>query len=336
MPASPPPLDWLIAGESFIEYRTRLDLLGQSPTDPQVLSARSSMLSDSKVTALLAELSNWPGTVIASHKSAGQPFHKLTFLSDLGLQANDPGMAHIISHIRDLRSEEGPFQLTMNIPDHFGGSGQDQAAWALCDAPLIIYALARFGLQAELDVQAAVAHLAGLVRPNGWPCAVSKVLGKFHGPGRKDDPCPFATLAMLKALSEFDQYRDGPEVHAGAETLLNLWQESLTRHPYIFYMGDDFRKLKVPFIWYDLLHVLDVLSRFPWLRDDPRFLDMLSVLEAQADAQSRFTLVSVWTAWKEWEFGQKKAHSRWLTLLAWRILSRVKPLTNNNYRPTKT
>jgi len=31
----------------------------------------------------------------------------------------------------------------------------------------------------------------------------------------------------------------------------------------------------------------------------------------------------VWTAWKEWEFGQKKAPSRWLSLMAWRILGRV-------------
>lgn len=37
----------------------------------------------------------------------------------------------------------------------------------------------------------------------------------------------------------------------------------------------------------------------------------------------KFTLESVWTAWKDWEFGQKKIPSRWLTLLAWRILRRV-------------
>ena len=34
----------------------------------------------------------------------------------------------------------------------------------------------------------------------------------------------------------------------------------------MFFMGTDFRKLKVPLVWYDLLHVLDVLSSFPWLK----------------------------------------------------------------------
>jgi hypothetical protein len=50
---------------------------------------------------------------------------------------------------------------------------------------------------------------------------------------------------------------------------------------------------------------------------------MLGVMKSKADEQGRFSLESIWTAWKEWEFGQKKAPSRWLTLLAWRILGRV-------------
>ncbi len=128
---------------------------------------------------------------------------------------------------------------------------------------------------------------------------------------------------MLKALSVTDQWRDSSATRAGAETLLTLWDESRSRHPYMFFMGTDFRKLKAPFIWYDLLHVLDVLSRFAWLRDDPRLLDMLGSLRARADPQGRFTVESTWTAWKGWEFGQKRVPSRWLTLLAWRILARA-------------
>lgn len=97
------------------------------------------------------------------------------------------------------------------------------------------------------------------------------------------------------------------------------------RQPYMFLMGSDFRKLKVPLVWYDLLHVLDVLSRFAWLHEDPRLLDMAGVLKSKADAQGRFTSESVWTSWKDWEFCQKKQPSRWLTLLAWRILNRIGP-----------
>jgi hypothetical protein len=317
------PIDWLLEGESWIEYRTRLDLLGQSEKESHVKSARKSMLADTQVQNLLKELSGWPGTVISSHKSASQPFHKLTFIADLGLTVDDPGVDTIVAHIMKHQSTEGPFQLPTNIPTHFGGTGQDQWAWALCDAPLIVYALAKFGLGNEPAVQVAIEYLSGLLRDNGWPCAVSKELGKFRGPGRKDDPCPFANLAMLKALSEIEGLRDSPACHTGVDTLLDLWSESTTRHPYMFYMGTDFRKLKVPFVWYDLMHVLDVLSRFSWLKKDTRLLEMLGILKSKADRQGRFTLESIWTAWKDWEFGQKREQSRWLTLLAWRIIGKV-------------
>src|SRR4030065_1051427 len=119
------PIDCLLAGEPWVEYRARLDLLGQTDADPQVLSARTSMLANPQVQNLLGELAGWPGTVISSHKSAGQPFHKLTFIRDLGTKASDPGMEAIISRILEHQSDEGPFQLSANIPVHFGGSGTD-------------------------------------------------------------------------------------------------------------------------------------------------------------------------------------------------------------------
>lgn len=319
----PVPIAWLLEGDPWIVYRTRRDLLDQPEDDPTVRAARAAMLADARVSALLAGLLDWPGMVIASHKSAGQPFHRLTFAADLGLRADDPGMDVLLPRILAHHAAEGPFELTMNIPTAFGGTGVDQWAWALCDAPLVVYALLCFGLEAVPEVRAALDHLIGLVRDNGWPCAVSPALGSFRGPGRKEDPCPFATLAMLKALSVSGRYHDSPASHTGAETLLTLWEHSRDQHPYIFYMGTDFRKLKVPLIWYDLVHVLDVLSRFPWLAHDARLRDMRDLLASKADAQGRFTVESVWMAWKDWEFGQKRAPSRWLTLCAHRILRRI-------------
>jgi len=320
------PIDWLLEGDPFIVYRTRRDLLNQDERVSEVKTACQAMLESPPIQKLVAELSDWPGAVISSHKSASQPFHKLTFVADLGFTSQDPGIDTIVSRILEHQSMEGPFQLPMNISPHYGGTGQDQWAWALCDAPLVVYALAMFGLQDFLPVKAASQYLLGLVHDNGWPCVVSKEMGKFRGPGRKEDPCPFANLAMLKMLSEIPELRDHPACHRGAETLLTLWSESLVQHPYIFYMGTDFRKLKVPLVWYDLVHVLDVLSRFPWLRQDERLRDMLGVLKSKMDEDGRFTLESVWAAWKDWEFGQKKTPSRWLTLLAWRILGRVESI----------
>ena len=165
------------------------------------------MINHPMIQSLLEELKNWPGTVMSSHKSASQSFHKLTFLADLGLKKDDPHINEIVEKIFAHKSDEGPFQLPMNIPMHFGGSGSDDWAWALCDAPVVIYSLTEFGLDKDNQVQKAVKYLVDLVRENGWPCAVSKEMGKFRGPGSKGDPCPYANLVMLKMLSQLENGR---------------------------------------------------------------------------------------------------------------------------------
>jgi hypothetical protein len=315
--------EWLLEGPPWVQYQTRLELLDQDENEPEVQNARQSMLEHSQVKGLLADLSAWPGSVLTSHKSAGHLLHKLTFAADLGLKDSDPGIDQICNRILEHSAPTGPFQVLMNIPQHFGGTGENQWAWALCDAPLILYALAKFGLRDDLRVRAAVDHLANLARGNGWPCAVSPELGKFRGPGRKDDPCSFATLVMLKTLVQIPPWEDCQASRLGAEALLRLWDERQERHPYMFFMGTDFCKLKAPLVWYDILHVVDVLTQCPWLRGDARLQDMLQTVTSKADHDGVFTPQSVWSAWQDWDFGQKKAPSRWLTLLVYKAMRRM-------------
>ena len=231
-------------------------------------------------------------------------------------------MPDIVDRVMAHQSDEGPFRLKSNVSTAHGGSGSETWGWALCDAPIVVYALARLGLSEHPAVIRAAGAIWSLQRDNGWPCAVSPELGSFRGPGRKDDPCPYATLVALRALTAFAGGVDTSQASIGADVLLDLWEHSRDRHPYIFYMGTDFRKLKAPLVWYDILHVLDVLSQVPAVLGDPRYRSMLDELAAKADADGRFTCESVWKAWADWDFGQKRAPSRGATLLAWRILLR--------------
>lgn len=312
---------WLLEGDPWVEVGTRLSLLKQEEQDPAVLRARCTMLEHPFIQALVGELQAWPGTVLASHKSAGQAFHKLSYLAELGLKRDDPGMNTIIERVLEHQDPLGPFQLVSNTPVHFGGSGEDICAWALCDAPVTLYALVRFGLGEDLRVQKGIDHLVSLVRNNGWPCAVSRELGNFRGPGKKEDSCPYATLVMLKLLASLPELRDSQAARQGTASLLDLWQTRLTQHPYIFYMGTDFCKLKYPLVWYDILHVTTVLARFPWLQEDARLEEMRAVMRAKADPEGKYTPESVWQVWKEREFGQKKFPSRALTLQVLRVLN---------------
>jgi hypothetical protein len=164
---------WLLEGPAWVQFRTRVDLLGQSESEAEVRAARKAMLADSQVRGLLAELAEWPGEVLASHKSAGLLMHKLAFVADLGLKVDDPGVKKIVASIFKHQSADGPFQMPMNISESYGGSGQELWAWALCDAPVTVYGLLNLGMGEDERVQKSVEHLMGLVRDNGWPCAVS-------------------------------------------------------------------------------------------------------------------------------------------------------------------
>ena len=319
------PIDWLLSGPPWVEYRARLDLLQQPENEPEVARARQMVLDTSAVNGLLAEVAHWPGPPLKRHNDAAHLLHKLVFVTELGVRAHDRGMPDVVDRILDLRSANGVFQVLVNIPQRFGGSGNDQESWMLCDAPLILYALARLGLRRCDAVKDCIKRLSSLVRDNGWPCAASPDLGGFRGPGRKADPCPYATLVMLRALAQFPELDEGDAARTGVEALLTLWERRSERRPYLFAMGTRFARLKAPLIWYDIVHVLDVLTLFPFARRDPRLLEMLALVEAKADDQGRFTCESVWRAWKGWSFGQKREASRWLTLLVWRLLLRAAP-----------
>jgi hypothetical protein len=320
---TPPVTDWLLEGPPWVSYRARLDLLGQSEADPEVIATRQAMLADPQVNAQVEELTAWPGGALKRHNDASHSLHKLVFLADLGLLSSDPVLQPILENILAHQSEEGAFQIIVNIPARFGGSGEDEWRWMLCDAPSILFALLRFGLGQNPRIQKAAGHLAGLVRENGWPCAAASELGKFRGPGRVGDPCPYANLIALKALAHSDAWRGSEACRTGAEAVLSLWEQRRERKPYLFGMGTDFARLKAPLIWYDLLHVLDVLSQFPWLRNDRRLQEMAALLASKVDPQGRFTPESVWMAWKGWEFAQKKEPSRWVTLIAHRTFQRL-------------
>lgn len=315
--------EWLLEGDAWVQYRTRIDLLGEGMDEPEVRLAHQVLLEHPRIKTIIEELTTWPGPVISNHKNANHPIQKLSFLAELGLTRNDAGIEKIAARILDLQSQAGPFQVLVNIPKTFGGPGEDNLAWTLCDTPLVLFALFKFGYAEDERVLRAAEYLNGLARENGWPCAASPECGKFHGPGHRSDPCPYANLIMLKAFAQIREYRDSPACRNGAEAQLHLWQNRETHHPYIFYMGTDFCKLKAPFIWYDLLHVLDVLSQFPELKDDPRLKNMLNILRSKENSERQYTPESIWTAWKEWDFGQKREPSRWLTFLCLRILKRL-------------
>jgi len=319
---------WLLASsEPWTRYRALLDLLDRPAGDAEVRAARAEMLAHPQVQALVERAATWGSEPLKRHNDAGHSLYALSTLADFGLRADDPGLGAVVDRVLAHQAPEGAFQTVVNIPTRFGGTGEDAWTWIVCDAPTVLYALLDLGLAGDERVQHAIDHLVGLVDDNGWRCAAAPELGRFRGPGRKDDPCPVANVYTLKALAAAAEHGrsdllEGDTARKGIEMLLGHWAERGQRKMYLFGIGTDFQKLKYPLVWYDLLHVTDVLSRFPGVHADARFGEMLEALAAQADGQGRYTATSMYRAWKGWSFADKKAPSPWLTLLALRVLKR--------------
>jgi hypothetical protein len=284
------------------------------------------MLAHPQVRALAARTAAWGEQPLKRHNDAGHTLYLFSTLADFGLRAADDaaldGLGQGIEAVLAHQSPEGAFQTVVNIPTRFGGSGQDAWSWMLCDAPTLLYALLSMGID-DARTRRAADHLVSAIDDNGWRCVAAPELGRFRGPGRKDDPCPMANVYALKALALVPELRDSPAARRGAEMLLGHWERQQERKLYLFGIGSDFRKLKYPFVWYDILHVADVLSRFPWLRGDARLGEMVATIVAQADGEGRFTAGSMYRAWKGWSFADKKQPSPWLTFLCCRVLRRV-------------
>jgi len=278
---------------------------------------------DIRVTEIIDELQNWPCYEITNHKKVDHPLHKLSFIAELGFHKEDKGIQNIINRILEHQSEEGPFQVLINIPIRFGGSGEPMMSWVLSDAPILLYSLIKLNKGARnSEIQKAIQHIADIISENGWHCIASKELGKFRGPGRKNDPCPYATMFSLKMLSLTDKNEFQREKSIGINTIFDLWERRKETKPYLFGMGTDFKKLKLPFVWYDILNLVDTLSRFENVHSEPIFRELLDIIR-QKKTENGYIPESIYLKSKPWDFGQKKIPSEYMTAIVQRIEKRV-------------
>ena len=308
--------------EDWLKYAIQLNLL-HSPKEENA-DLMKSALADEKIKLALNDVSHYHETLVTNHKNPMLPIQRLLFLLDLGFDTGVPEIQSAIDQILTHKDENGVYQSMTNVPKHFGGAGVDVFSWCLCDAPSLLLALVKAGVDYEEHIKPGVDYLVSLCRENGFPCAVSPELGKFRGPGRKSDCCPYATLIMADLLSCLPEYRDSDAAKISIETLLHLWETSREQHPYMFYMGTDFRKLKAPSCWYDIVTVAGVLSKFPAVHNDPRFIEMIDLIKSKQDNDGFFTPESIYMKLKGWDFGQKKEPSPYLTYLCLRIFDRLK------------
>ncbi len=289
--------------------------------DKDIIKEKHRLLMEPLVQNTMDELLEWPGDILKRHNDAKLLIHKLAFIADLGLNIqDDERLRRIGDKILEHESREGVFQVMVNIPVRFGGTGKDQFSWMLCDAPLLLYSLVKLGVDRE-RLNKGLDYLVPLAVIEGYPCSASADLGRFNGPGKRGTLCPYANLLMVKLFTLLPEKHSSIECRNGVEALLGHWETMEKK--YLFGIGTDFRKLKFPFIWYDILHVTEVLSHFEYAVKDKRFKEMISCIKRKGNSDQFFKAESVWMAWKCIDSGQKKTISNWITFMVYRILDRI-------------
>ncbi len=320
---APATIDWLLAqDEPWVKKLTLTELLDRPRDDNEVVAADKTLFRHPLVRAEIEFCKTWPGPSLKRHNTAGHPFNRLGFLVDSGYSQHVRGAKGLVRKLVAHRDRStGFFQSTIELPRAFGGSGKPEWCWMICDAPVLAHALYAFGLDDDPRIQKVYDHMVSLAGDVGWRCHSS--FPNVQGPGRKYDPCPIATLLCLKTLSLSPKHRNTDACRYGTEMLLAHWQQRGKKKYRMFGIGTDFSKLKYPFIWYDVLHVVEVLSRFPWTHKDRRLHQMVDLIFKKADENGRYKPESVWMPYKKLDFGQKRAPSPTLTCAVLRIHKRL-------------
>jgi hypothetical protein len=311
---------FLAAEEPWVVLNTRLDLLGQSEEDTEVRSAYTALKRDDKVGELLDEVKIWPQPQrLGRAYDPKDSLWKLSMLADFGLKRDDKRVAAVAEKVFDNQAAEP-------APPGFLHGGFDHTkSWDkrpyICISHVMTYALARFGYLDDPRLGRAYEYIEEWQRKDGgWhPTEACQ-----SGHEREDDPsCPFGTVNVLRAVAANSVLRDGEMARRGVENILELWERRKEPYrPVGFGMGSTFNRLQYPFVQHQLLKTVDTLSNFPAALADTRFGEMLDAVVEKQTEDGTFKPEGVNKPYAEFDFGQKKAPSPWVTFLAARAYVR--------------
>ncbi len=308
-------INWLLEGEPWVIHGTLVDLLVKNQDDAEVITTRGALEKHPLIEKIFARQKPqgyWgrPKDIHTWWPKKSTTFWTLGILADFGLTVENSHLSRAAQYVLGLQLPSGGFL------------GFEPEKAADCHTAILLEALVKMGLGGDVRVRKAYQWLLGRQRlDGGWWC---KDTGQPGGPREEEPSCPFATMFVLGALAHLRQQEERQVSERALDFMLDCWTSRGRRR----YPGHDsqieagWEKLKYPFVDYRILKFLDVLSRFPAARRDPRSQEMLKLLLAKADQKGRYRAESIVKAWDEFDFSQKKEPSRWITLLACAVMKR--------------
>jgi hypothetical protein len=310
------PIDWLLDGSVFVRYRTFRDLLDLAEKHADVQQARMQISEDPGVKRILRKrnASGYWGTsedIFKWWPKRDSTFWVLSVLADLGLRRHDNGIEIACEYVFSTQLPDGGFGLR-SPPKPYD-----------CFTGVLAETLAKSGYIGDERLVRAYTWLFQRQRLDGgfW----CKNTGQPGGSRQKEPSCALATLFVLRALAVHPEMNESVAAKRSADFILRC-RENRGKIKYAGHdsqIGTGWEKLKYPFTDFRILAYLDTLSMLTCVRNDHRLLEMVKLLVSKKDSESTFTPESIHNVWSDFDFGQKKNPSRWITLFVYRILKRL-------------
>ena len=310
------PADWLLEGEPFVRYRTLTDILDGSDKDKEVLKVKKSISNHNLIKKIFNNQNKkgyWgtPKDIHTWWPKKDTTFWVLGMLADFGLTREEKNIERACEYVFSTQLPVGGFGWA---PPPTPGE---------CFTGILTESLAKLGYVFDPRLEKAYEWLVRRQRfDGGFWC---KNTGQPGGPREKEPSCAFGTLCVLGALIQNPELKDDTIAKKGADFLFKCWenQGKIKYAGHDSQIGKGWDKLKYPFTDYRILKYLDILSQFKFVRKDHRMNQMMDLLVAKKDEKGRFYPESIHKVWSDFDFGQKKSPSRWITLLAYRIVKRM-------------
>lgn len=310
------PIDWLLNGEPFVKYRTLTDLLGGQEIDKEVVAAKRSISKYTLIKQILDRQNKdgyWGNSsdIYTWWPKKDTTFWLLGILADFGFTKENRKIARACEYVFSTQFPSGGFGWSPPpVP-------------ADCFTGILTESLAKLGYSSDPRLKNAYEWIIQRQRLDGgfW-CKNTGLPGE---PREKEPSCAFATLCVLGALVQVPELRESVIARKSAEFLLKCWENrgKIKYAGHDSQIGKGWEKLKYPFTDYKILKFLDILSQLEFVRNDHRMMAIMNELITKQDEKGRFRAESVHKVWSDFDFGQKKLPSRWLTLIVYRIAKRV-------------
>jgi len=308
--------NWLLEGEPWVRYRTLVDLLDKNENDKEVNKAKKEISGHPLIKKIFKKQNKkgyWgvPKDILTWWPKKDTTFSLLPILADFGFTKEDKKITKACEYVFRLQLKSGGFN------SFSPGKAAD------CHTAILLEPLAKMGFLNDSRLKKAYKWLISRQRKDGgWWCKDTAQIGR---PREEEPSCAFATTFVLGAMAQNPSLKRSEVVKRGVEFLLQCWENKgkIKYAGHDSQIGTGWEKLKYPFTDYRILKSLDTLSRFKFTKNDQRFKDMIHTLSSKQDPNGCFTPESIHLVWSDFDFGQKKKPSRWITLLSLRILKRI-------------